>query len=59
MRGQGIGEALMRKALDWFSDKVDIIEVGTQVRNYPALHLYQKLGFEIVSANFSLRKWFS
>lgn len=59
VRGQGIGEALMRKALDWFSDKVDIIEVGTQVRNYPALHLYQKLGFEIVSANFSLRKWFS
>lgn len=59
VQGRGVGKALMRKALDWFSDKVDIIEVGTQVRNYPALRLYQKLGFKIVSANFSLRKWFS
>lgn len=58
VRGEGIGEALLRKAMDWFSGKVDMIEVGTQVRNYPALRLYQKLGFRIVSANFSLRKWF-
>lgn len=59
VQGRGIGQVLVSGALDWFRDKVDIVEVGTQVTNYTALHLYQKVGFKIILASFSLRKWFS
>lgn len=36
---------------------MDIVEVGTQLRNIPASRLYEDCGFRLVASNLSLRKW--
>ncbi|NEP60902.1 MAG: GNAT family N-acetyltransferase [Symploca sp. SIO2G7] len=49
-RRQGIGSALMRYAEDWAKARGDR-QIGLQVfqRNQPALHLYQRLGYQTQS----------
>jgi RimJ/RimL family protein N-acetyltransferase len=47
-RDQGIGRALMERAIAW-AKEIDIvkrIELHVTVRNPRAVHLYEKLGFE-------------
>ncbi|MFX0134634.1 MAG: GNAT family N-acetyltransferase [Candidatus Hodarchaeota archaeon] len=56
-QGLGIGYALLYAALNWFSNMVDIVELGVRVDNYPALNMYQKAGFKVISSNFTLHKW--
>lgn len=57
-RGQGVAKAVTYGALDWFRDQgVDIVEVGTQLRNIPASRLYEACGFRLVASSLSLRKW--
>lgn len=57
-RGRGVAKAVTYAALDWFRDQgVDIVEVGTQLRNIPALRLYEGCGFRLVASSLSLRKW--
>lgn len=48
-RGKGIGNALMQSAMEWAHTNPEIrrIELQVYVRNAPAIHLYQKYGFEI------------
>jgi RimJ/RimL family protein N-acetyltransferase len=47
-RGQGIGESLMRAAIE-HAKKIGLTRVELTVRepNNPAYHLYKKLGFEV------------
>lgn len=54
-RGENIGKNLVKKSIKWFSNRVDAVTVGTQINNYPAMLLYQSLGFRISSAEISLR----
>ena len=57
-RGRGIAKATTYGALDWFREQgVDIVEVGTQLRNIPASRLYEACGFRLVASSLSLRKW--
>ena len=57
-RGQGVAKATTYGALDWFREQgVDIVEVGTQLRNIPASRLYEACGFRLVASSLSLRKW--
>ncbi|HEC35627.1 MAG TPA: GNAT family N-acetyltransferase [Anaerolineae bacterium] len=57
-RGRGVARATTYGALDWFRDQgVDIVEVGTQLRNIPASRLYEACGFRLVASSLSLRKW--
>jgi len=57
-RGRGVAKALTYSALDWFRDQgVDIVEVGTQLRNIPASRLYESCGFRLVASSLSLRRW--
>ncbi len=57
-RGRGVAKAVTYSALDWFRDQgVDIVEVGTQLRNMPASRLYEACGFRLVTSSLSLRKW--
>lgn len=44
---RGIGKALLKASLDKYHDQVFL--VGTGVKNLPAVHLYKKFNFEIVS----------
>jgi dTDP-4-amino-4,6-dideoxy-D-galactose acyltransferase len=56
---KGIAQALIHKSLGWMKSKnIDLLEVATQIQNVPALWLYQKMGFKIVSSNITMRKAF-
>ena len=56
-RGRGVAMETTMASLEWFRKHgVDWVEVGTQFRNIPAARLYQRCGFEIVAASFSLRR---
>ncbi|MFC3932403.1 N-acetyltransferase family protein [Streptococcus dentapri] len=48
-RGHGLGGILMEMVIDWAqeSDCLTRLILTVQVRNKPAIHLYQKFGFEI------------
>lgn len=48
-RNQGIGAALMARAIEWARNSgiVTRIEVKVYVRNEVAIHLYEKFGFQI------------
>lgn len=47
-RNQGIGRALMERAIAWAKGTgvVKRIQLGVTASNAPAIHLYEKLGFE-------------
>ncbi len=47
-RNQGIGRALMERAIAWAKSTgvVKRIQLGVTSTNAPAIHLYEKLGFE-------------
>jgi len=55
-RGKGLGKILVNRALNWFYNKVDIVEVGTQKENKPAVNLYKSCGFIENSENIIMRK---
>lgn len=58
-RGRGIARATTLAALEWFrAQSVEIVEVGTQLRNIPASRVYQSCGFRLVGSSISLRKLF-
>ncbi len=58
-RGKGIARAMTLAAIEWFrAQSVEIVEVGTQLRNVPASRVYQNCGFRLVGSSISLRKLF-
>ena len=58
-RGQGLGLTLMYTALSWFQAAgAHRVQVVTQGRNLPALHLYQRGGFQVEKVQLWFHKWF-
>ena len=56
-RGRGVATTGTRAALEWFRGRnVDLVEVGTQMRNIAAGRLYEKCGFRLSAASLTLRK---
>lgn len=55
-RGYGVGMNLVNYAVNWFRDCVDRVTVKTQVVNYPALSMYQSVGFKIEKAEVTLHR---
>lgn len=54
-RGHGIAGLLVREGIRLVHDgSPGIVTVGTQANNYPALKLYQKLGFQIAKTDATL-----
>jgi len=47
-RGRGIGESLMRKAIELASGKFECIELAVFSNNEPAKKLYRKMGFRTI-----------
>lgn len=57
-RGKGLGAALVRRAIRWFSDReVNRAEVTTQGNNQAAQRLYEGLGFETTTTSVWLHRW--
>jgi len=56
-RQSGIGSLLVKESLEWFSDKVHTVYVGTQARNVGAIRLYEKNGFKLVSSEATFHVW--
>ena len=46
-RGAGIGRGLVDAALSWFADRVERVQVRTQLNNAIAIGLYQASGFRL------------
>lgn len=58
-RGQGVGQALVAGALEWFKDRqAPEVLVVTQGRNAAALRLYQSSGFVLESIALWYHKWY-
>jgi ribosomal protein S18 acetylase RimI-like enzyme len=55
--GRGIATGLTKALLAALAGKVDLVEIGTQVYNYPALRLYQRLGCRPVSSVLTFHRW--
>ena len=55
--GQGVGQALLAEFIRTFSQEASLIEVGTQVNNYPALNLYARHGLRLVSSLVTMHRW--
>ena len=55
-QGLGVGAALTRAFIDYYSADVDEMLVGTQIANTTSLRLYQKLGFIITRSAYVLHK---
>jgi len=58
-RGKGVGPALVRCALKWFTERsARQISVVTQARNTAAQRLYQRCGFLTQSVSLYYHKWY-
>ncbi len=47
--------SMLNASLDWFADKVDIVETGGQVSNYAIQRAWTKAGFHIARAQCTFR----
>lgn len=57
-RGKGIGTALMAEMLDLLRDEgFARASLSVQKENLPAIHVYEKVGFEIVGDGFDESEW--
>ena len=58
-QGRGVGERLVRRALEWFFEQdVFDVEVVTQGRNSAALRLYRSCGFDLQTVQHWYHKWY-
>ena len=60
VRDAGIGQTLVRRALEWFSlQGAERVSVVTQGRNLPAQRLYERCGFLLQSEQAWYHKWYT
>ena len=56
-QGKQIGTKLAKAALDWFSQRVDSVFVGTQADNIASIRTYEKVGFNMLHTELTYHKW--
>ena len=56
-RGLGMAEDLLRFTLTRVAFGVKTATVETEVANVPAVRLYEKIGFRVVSSAYTLHRW--
>lgn len=56
-QGKQIGTGLAKAALEWFSQRVDSVFVGTQADNVASIRTYEKVGFNMLRAELTYHKW--
>lgn len=63
-RNKGIGQRILRHSLIWFKDRVDKVEIRTQISNITAIRSFMKSGFRefvkgvALPAGISMHRWF-
>jgi RimJ/RimL family protein N-acetyltransferase len=58
-RGRGVGQNLIRGAMEWaLHEGLERLRVTTQARNIPSQRLYQRAGFLTHSVHLYYHKWF-
>lgn len=55
-RGRGVYTSMIRKGLEYFRPKVDIVELGTQITNFAVQKAWSKLGFRLASGTYAFHK---
>jgi ribosomal protein S18 acetylase RimI-like enzyme len=55
-RGKGVHSSMLEYALNWFSNKVDVVEIGAEVSNYAAQRGWRNYGFKIVRSQCTFHK---
>ncbi len=55
--GFGCGPGLQEAALNWFKDKVDIVESATTIQNLPIIKISIKSNMNIVASHLRFSKW--
>ena len=55
--GRGVGQRLFQAFIKKFSNKMQLIEIGTQMNNYKALNLYARSGMKMISALVTMHLW--
>jgi len=58
-RRREVYTSMIHSGLRWFSDKVDIVELGTQISNYSVQRAWSKLGFKITRSQYTWHRWIS
>ncbi len=56
-QGKQIGTGLAKAALEWFSERVDSVFVGTQADNVASIRTYEKVGFNMLRTELTYHKW--
>lgn len=56
-QGFGCGPGLQEAALNWFKDKVDMVESATTIQNTPIIRISVRSNMDIVSSNLRFSKW--
>ncbi len=56
--GFGCGPGLQEAALNWFKDKVDIVESATTIQNTPIIRISLESNMNIVASHLRFSKWF-
>jgi ribosomal protein S18 acetylase RimI-like enzyme len=56
-QGKQIGTRLAKAALNWFSQRVDSVFVGTQADNVASIRTYEKVGFNMLHTQLTFHKW--
>jgi ribosomal protein S18 acetylase RimI-like enzyme len=55
-RRKGVGKQLAQKLIDWFKSKgIEYAQLDVDALNRPALHMYQKFGFQVRSKRLWLK----
>lgn len=55
--GFGCGPGLQEAALNWFKDKVDVVESATTIQNLPIIKISIKSNMNIVASHLRFSKW--
>lgn len=53
-----VGTQLVREAIRWFAQNVQLIFVGTQANNRASIRTYEKVGFRLLCTELTFHKWF-
>jgi RimJ/RimL family protein N-acetyltransferase len=55
-RGRGVYTSMIRKGLEHLRPKVDIVELGTQITNFPVQKAWSRLGFKLASGTYAFHR---
>lgn len=56
-RGRGAYTSMFNTGLRWLAERVNIVEVGTQISNYVVQKVWNRLGFKLIRSQYTLHRF--